>query len=243
MNCEQVFFILTRGPFPAGEATDADVEHHLEICLSCAGLAEALRPAEGISHEALTAGESDGLPGYRGRYQRQAESSWSVSVDTVIEQAGRHSELIQSPPPRPFSRRFSRRGFIRSVGRKQEMMLQLIVAVFLGACLALIIHAIIISLPKPASDHVEPPTTAAGADGGTMAASASKPASPMLSDVISEKNLPIRCPISEHSGAEINSGQCCLDCHSDTGQQLLNGGNSQSPLAKTMTRACMNCHP
>src|SRR5262245_36461260 len=45
MDCDQVFMILTRGPFPTGEAWDEDVEAHLETCGECWRLAEALRPA------------------------------------------------------------------------------------------------------------------------------------------------------------------------------------------------------
>jgi hypothetical protein len=28
MNCDQVFDVLTRGPFPTGEPSDEPVEHH-----------------------------------------------------------------------------------------------------------------------------------------------------------------------------------------------------------------------
>ena len=45
MDCDQVFMILTRGPFPTGEPWDEQVEAHLESCSECWRLAEALRPA------------------------------------------------------------------------------------------------------------------------------------------------------------------------------------------------------
>lgn len=45
-TCDDVFEVLTRGPFPTGEqATDFPVERHLTVCHSCRELAEALRPA------------------------------------------------------------------------------------------------------------------------------------------------------------------------------------------------------
>ena len=45
-TCDDVFDVLTRGPFPTGEqATDFPVERHLTVCHSCRELAEALRPA------------------------------------------------------------------------------------------------------------------------------------------------------------------------------------------------------
>ena len=67
MNCDQVFDILTRGPFPAGTGDDPAVERHLESCPSCRRLATALQPALVLLHEALSDDEAAGLPGYWGR--------------------------------------------------------------------------------------------------------------------------------------------------------------------------------
>jgi hypothetical protein len=66
MDCEQVFMILTRGPFPTGEAWDEQVETHLESCAECWRLAEALRPALEVFQEAVPPAESRELPGYWG---------------------------------------------------------------------------------------------------------------------------------------------------------------------------------
>ena len=66
MDCDQVFMILTRGPFPTGEAWDEQVETHLESCADCWRLAEALRPALEVFQEAIPPAESRELPGYWG---------------------------------------------------------------------------------------------------------------------------------------------------------------------------------
>lgn len=66
MDCDQVFMILTRGPFPTGEAWDEQVESHLESCSECWRLAEALRPALEVFQEAVPPAESRELPGYWG---------------------------------------------------------------------------------------------------------------------------------------------------------------------------------
>jgi hypothetical protein len=66
MDCEQVFKILTRGPFPTGEPWDEQVEAHLETCADCWRLAEALRPALEVLQEAIPPAESRNLPGYWG---------------------------------------------------------------------------------------------------------------------------------------------------------------------------------
>jgi hypothetical protein len=64
MNCDQVFDILTRGPFPTGTACDTPVEAHLNMCRDCRRLAEALRPALELFQEAIGPEESRDLPGY-----------------------------------------------------------------------------------------------------------------------------------------------------------------------------------
>ena len=66
MDCDQVFMILTRGPFPTGEPWDEQVEEHLETCADCWRLAEALRPALEVFQEAVPPAESRNLPGYWG---------------------------------------------------------------------------------------------------------------------------------------------------------------------------------
>ena len=62
MNCDLVFEILTRGPFPAGQPTDASVELHLRGCYECRQLAEALRPATSLIHEAIDEPSSSSIP-------------------------------------------------------------------------------------------------------------------------------------------------------------------------------------
>src|SRR5215470_15253211 len=66
MDCDQVFMILTRGPFPTGAPSDELVEEHLETCGDCWRLAEALRPALEVFQEAIPPSESRELPGYWG---------------------------------------------------------------------------------------------------------------------------------------------------------------------------------
>jgi hypothetical protein len=66
MDCDRVFMILTRGPFPTGEPWDEQVEAHLESCSECWRLAEALRPAIEVFQEAVPPAESRDLPGYWG---------------------------------------------------------------------------------------------------------------------------------------------------------------------------------
>lgn len=67
MNCDAVFQVLTRGPFPTGSASlDVAVERHLAGCASCRRVATALQPAIEVFEEAVSPDESRGLPSYSG---------------------------------------------------------------------------------------------------------------------------------------------------------------------------------
>jgi hypothetical protein len=66
VNCDQVFDVLTRGPFPTGDTSDEAVEQHLRACHDCRRLAEALRPAVALMHEAVAADHALNLPEYQG---------------------------------------------------------------------------------------------------------------------------------------------------------------------------------
>lgn len=66
IQCDEVFEILTRGPFPTGAPSDGVVELHLNQCESCRQLAEALRPAVELFQEAISPEESRTLPSYSG---------------------------------------------------------------------------------------------------------------------------------------------------------------------------------
>lgn len=77
IDCDGVFEILTRAPFPTGSDCDEAVESHLSVCHDCRQLAEALRPAVGLIHESLA--QSETLPEYGGRLANQA---WSGVLRT-----------------------------------------------------------------------------------------------------------------------------------------------------------------
>lgn len=92
MNCDQVFDVLTRGPFPTGDASDLAVEAHLADCVDCARLAEALRPAIELFEEAVTEEESRTLPGYWGAL---AELPGDVKLLPVDEPRAARRERIR----------------------------------------------------------------------------------------------------------------------------------------------------
>jgi len=95
MKCDQVFDVLTRGPFPTGADDDVDVERHLRACHECRQLAEALRPAVELLHESIEAGESDQLPGYHGSLVSAFEPQLDAAVMTMIRRENRKTAKLE----------------------------------------------------------------------------------------------------------------------------------------------------
>lgn len=77
LSCDAVFDRLTRGPFPSGAAEDQGVESHLEVCYECRQLAEALRPAVNLFHDAA---DEATLPAYRGRLPQATSNAARCTV-------------------------------------------------------------------------------------------------------------------------------------------------------------------
>ena len=90
IHCDEVFDILTRGPFPSGHESDPAVEHHLRCCHDCRQLAEALRPAVELFHESLSAVDSAQLPAYQGEVTPLTQPFTRRLPQTIAE--------VQLPP-------------------------------------------------------------------------------------------------------------------------------------------------
>lgn len=124
IQCDEVFDILTRGPFPTGAPSDGIVELHLAQCESCRQLAEALRPAIELFQEAVTPEESRTLPSYWGE-------SGSNLAPWLSEKEGGGSRVVQ--------RSLSRRRIRPQLGLSRwslQPSTRLAAAVLLGMALA-----------------------------------------------------------------------------------------------------------
>lgn len=106
MNCDHVFDMLTRGPFPSGDPQDESVELHLQACHECRQLAEALQPAVDLFREVIGPEEGSGLPGYRGALLRG--NAVCLNGSPAGSLIGR--VIARNEPPRP-SRSPSVRGW------------------------------------------------------------------------------------------------------------------------------------
>lgn len=91
MECDRVFVVLTSGPFPAGRQSDALVNRHLMACAECRRFAEALRPHDKETHEALPGSERESLPRYRSVEQ-------PVTAMATVMRSGTQASAIQSRP-------------------------------------------------------------------------------------------------------------------------------------------------
>lgn len=213
MNCDQVFDILTRGPFPSGASTDHAVERHLGCCHECRQLAEALRPAVELFHESIDAVESADLPGYRGTLAPPATSPTTTA--TLVRPAAIGALLRPSwrasSPARATALRLAAAG------------------VLLGA-----VCVLLFGLGRGG---------AADKDSSLAVAAAQPRESfhAELQTLMTAFDVPEHClhPDSETFEAAHGRVQCCTRCHADAhpnAPQL-----DESHLAE-LTRSCQVCH-
>jgi hypothetical protein len=97
--CDEVFEILTRGPFPTGAPSDGIVESHLTHCAACRQLAEALRPAVELFQEAVTPEESRTLPSYWGEASANAAPWLVIENRTGSQVAQRTRKTARNSSP------------------------------------------------------------------------------------------------------------------------------------------------
>lgn len=238
MNCDLVFEILTRGPFPSGEPTDVSVELHLARCHECRELAEALRPAVALFHEALASEEeARHLPGYYGALH-EADFGLSAAI------AAMPGEDFRATPPLPPHRRRWRHSLERMGPLTGGMVVGGAVCLLLALLLA---QTTTSPEPRSAVPHAMAPAA-------TFAGLAASPESVRASLVA--LNLPEDCwrlpaehnalatareDLQEPAIAPAYTAEqllCCTHCHSAAAPQR----RLASPVALLQREACVTCH-
>lgn len=195
LNCDQVFDVLTRGPFPTGEAIDAPVERHLSACHECRALAEALRPAIELFHEAIDPEEGRDLPGYHG-----ALSSSSGGLAQMVAQA-----IESEQPPRTSvasGTHFPQTAWSRLAAYRPSQLEAFLAALAVGALFVLSLAGF----------------------GGLEAPSAPRavaitPTSDGLMQLAALELRPACFSWSQDSAA--SSLHCCTECHAAKGDRVL----------------------
>jgi len=230
MNCDQVFDVLTRGPFPTGDDSDEAVERHLRACHECRQLAEALQPAVELLHESLSSEQASDLPAYQG-----ALTGIERSVATAVRAR-----------PQPLSVRELVR--VRTAERRQIVLAN--VAQFAAALVLVLAIGMLgwnlIATADFSRGQRELLTAVLTPSGPTTVH--------RLSDrglmTLASLNLPARCFPGEAliapaaGGPNVGSAaidqdalRCCTECH--------HSGQADSPASRmvaAMQRSCVACH-
>lgn len=220
MKCDQVFSILTRGPFPTGvTADDFQVDQHLHVCQECRELAEALRPATALFHESLTheaqrATAGAELPSYLGSLPELATASRTeLRGQSTSTRTGWFSYLPanQAAPEDPDS-------------RWAPTAIVLAIAVFLMVGIQL---------------------TRRSADPPYQQPSPSISATVYQPDVeereLLAKLLPVACLPTHESAVALPDHQCCTRCHHSDSEKVHRGASLANQIA-TLSAMCYVCH-
>lgn len=230
ISCDQVFEVLTRGPFPTGQPGDEAVERHLRACHECRQLAEALQPAVELLHESLDPAQTADLPEYQG----------------ALAIAERAVTTVDGPTSRPLSVRQLAR--LRIAERRQiwlSHLTQFAVAAVLLMAIGMLGWNLITTSRY---GHGESRLIAA-----VLAPSGSR-AVAQLDDhglvTLAGLDLPAQCfpggvlidatsgaPGPLAAGAGKDTLHCCLECHNPA-----RTSRPKSNPVGAMQRSCLACH-
>jgi len=235
-----VFEVLTRGPFPTGEPQDEAVERHLRACHECRQLAEALRPAVALLHEAVSSEEAEQLPEYQGSLPWQRRSGRRKLAIARLE--GPPNE--KTPPKNCVS-------VTRGEPRRPQMVsaMRLIAASLIIAALGLVfgsnLFAPRVVQPMPgANSAVEMSERPISAEEGVPTARGllTLASLKLPNSCVPFDHRPISIAEAEQMAAAIHGGsldglKCCTECHH------AGGGRSSGPrLVAAAQQACQACH-
>lgn len=231
VSCDQVFDVLTRGPFPAGQDSDEAVELHLRACHECRQLAEALQPAVALLHEAMPCDEGTSLPTYQGElFAPPATQSRVRSLPEII--------VNQRAEQRREAERYWSRG-----AKKLHVAARLVAAGSLIGSLSLLVWSLGLLLNNLQREPL--PTATPGAFTARHQPTAAGLAT------LAALHLPQVCFPGEASGADATEAAaafspqpratvahvCCTRCHSEASQHK----TAVRAIAR-LEQSCSACH-
>ena len=229
MNCDQVFDILTRGPFPTGTPCDTPVEAHLNKCAECRRLAEALRPALELFQEAVGPEESRDLPGY-----------WCAVATDRKQPAVSYAE-------QPLPRRIApRAGAAESLGGAWSAvsLWRMAAMLALGVTLGLLVG----SRGTFDGSSTAPPSSAGTAaapvapNGNELELTVTQRAQLAVLPAACSRNRPGNGPRYSVRGdqllarADLGNLNCCSECHNSNSDAV------PSAATKKVSQHCQICH-
>lgn len=255
LTCDHVFDVLTRGPFPTGDDSDEQVEHHLRACHDCRQLAEALRPAVELLHEVVSKDQALDLPEYQGSLPDANPAPPRLSVVRLAKPplVPKVNSLVPRTPPGSALARGSRLAALAA------SLLLIGLSVWLAGFRA---------EPGNRAGQNKSPLLAsihrwlAPAPATTIEIPSGIPSEPGLLTLAS-LNLPAAClplthrPLSQEHAAQIALSlldgsleklRCCTECH-HAGQQPTDNerdtASKKKPtpaLASVAAQNCQTCH-
>jgi hypothetical protein len=238
MNCDQIFDVLTRGPFPTGNASDAAVERHLAACHECRELAEALQPAVQLFHEALADGEGKSLPGYRGVYSEDRASTISAALQEALAEDKPSALPRLARPLRAISRGVSHARANRLSQRGEQWRLG--VALSLGVLVGVLLLGV---GWQAAPSGMFAPSASAKAVGREVRFQPSDLgkqtlASLALPGVCLPPTVPTAEPLAAMASAPgVTAYACCLSCHAES-----SANRPRLSDQAALDRSCHVCH-
>jgi hypothetical protein len=240
VNCDDVFEILTRGPFPAGCSTDEAVEQHLAACAECARLARALEPALELVHEALDPEEAADLPEYWGRLAREPGTQLKLDREPVAAAAPalqpRPEEIAQ---PAPVDTPAHRSSILAALA--VAALLMLVVGVTIGRLTRPDVRLQAAPVPVTISSLPAEPLTVESL--GLAAACLEQPTSredsaavglPLSATALEERATGVDRRLTLPNGHAL---ACCTSCHNAERPRI-----HQAVHVSKLTQTCMLCH-
>lgn len=223
MNCDQVFDVLTRGPFPTGAESDAEVERHLGYCVDCRRLATALRPAVELFEEAVRPEESRGLPSYWGEAVEPHSAAHDATFATLEE------EIVLA---RGFRRRSSTLSRSRRLMPERmlddcDRLIRFCGAVAVGVVLAFTFRSFGESQPR---GGLSAAATVGAARWQVCSAAFRSERGPLAAGAAMHSVGPVR-----QESLDSARHRCCSECH-------FFGGVAEHVRAERVATSCVACH-
>lgn len=228
MNCDHVFDVLTRGPFPTGAESDAAVERHLSRCMECRRLATALRPAVELFEEAIRPEESRGLPSYWGEVTEPRPEAYDATFATLEEEIA-----VARTTRRALQRARTARGLLPERALDDcDRLLRFFGAVAVGVVLAFTFRTLSDGPGRGVPWARQQGLSASGLPWQVCSAAMIVPSAPAGSGPTMQA-----AGISNLAALDADHQRCCSECH-HAGSRLAGA----TPVPPSVARSCVACH-
>lgn len=255
IDCNEVFDILTRGPFPSGGEHDDAVEHHLRSCHDCRQLAEALRPAVELFHECLSDQEAEALPEYHG----QATPLSRSLEDSLYRSLPRHVDDVRMEALEGETRLAAHAREARQDARvgRGALLLQGLIGMALTAAIVLTVISLGMSVrnmerghglrrPSELASNIQLAPVSTSTEAAQRLLSWQLPSDCLLEGLrerVASGKLAERSTLPEQLAFawEEHAIDCCKRCHYAR-ESLLDAARQNTRMVALVQNSCIVCH-